>query len=33
MGVATLARMPRFRRVASEALGEDVMSEYEKEAD
>jgi diaminohydroxyphosphoribosylaminopyrimidine deaminase/5-amino-6-(5-phosphoribosylamino)uracil reductase len=33
MGVAALARMPRFRRVASEALGEDVMSEYEKEAD
>jgi len=33
MRAGALARMPRFRRVASEALGEDVMSEYEKEAD
>jgi diaminohydroxyphosphoribosylaminopyrimidine deaminase/5-amino-6-(5-phosphoribosylamino)uracil reductase len=33
LGVAALARMPRFRRVASEAVGEDVMSEYEREAD
>jgi diaminohydroxyphosphoribosylaminopyrimidine deaminase/5-amino-6-(5-phosphoribosylamino)uracil reductase len=33
LGIAALARMPRFRHVASEALGEDVMSEYEREAD
>jgi diaminohydroxyphosphoribosylaminopyrimidine deaminase/5-amino-6-(5-phosphoribosylamino)uracil reductase len=33
LGVALLARMPRFRLVASAALGEDVMSEYERGAD
>jgi diaminohydroxyphosphoribosylaminopyrimidine deaminase/5-amino-6-(5-phosphoribosylamino)uracil reductase len=31
LGVAALARMPRFRLAASTALGEDVMSEYAKE--
>ncbi len=31
LGVAALAAMPRFRRVATEAVGEDVMSEFVKE--
>lgn len=31
LGVAALAAMPRFRRVATEAMGEDVMSEFVKE--
>jgi len=31
LGVGALARMPRFRLVASTALGEDVMSEYARE--
>jgi hypothetical protein len=29
--VAPLARMPRFRRVATELVGEDVMSEFERD--
>ncbi len=31
LGVAVLSAMPRFRRVATEAVGEDVMSEFVKE--
>lgn len=31
MGVAVLSAMPRFRRVATEVVGEDVMSEFVKE--
>ena len=31
LGVAALAAMPRFRRVATEAVGADVMSEFVKE--
>jgi diaminohydroxyphosphoribosylaminopyrimidine deaminase/5-amino-6-(5-phosphoribosylamino)uracil reductase len=31
LGVAALARMPRFRRVATELVGEDVMSEFERD--
>ncbi len=31
MGVAALSAMPRFRRTATQVLGEDVMSEFVKE--
>ena len=31
LGIAALARMPRFRRVAVAAMGEDVMTEFERE--